>query len=266
MAEAIQVLVVEDDETTARFIERILEDDGLVVTTAFDGEQALARLEEGIFDIVLLDHMLPDTTGIELLPSIRGRHRRPAVIFLTGAGSEEIAYEALSKGAVDYLVKSDETFATLPETIRRAWDEWGSLDNLARVEHGTGPSGDDTNLSRFLAHTDLEGLVVLDRRGRALLSTMGGDGVPKRLAARAAALCHMVEKMAEATETEDEGEFVLVRGRDRIMVVAGAPGRLSLLGLLPGDTEVPEAIDTVRRVARVVREHLDAPERDEQSP
>lgn len=262
MAESIEILVVEDDKATARLIERILEDDGLGVTTAFDGEQALARLEEGTFDIVLLDHMLPDTTGLELLPSIRGRHRRPAVIFLTGAGSEEIAYEALSKGAVDYLVKDDETFRMLPQTIRRAWDEWGSLDNLAVVEHGTGPTGDDSNLSRFLAHTPLEGLVVLDRRGRPLLSTMEGEDTPKRLAARAAALCHMVEKMAEATDTDDEGEFVLVRGCDRILVVAGAPGRLSLLGLLPADTEIPEAIDTVRRVARVVREHLDVPRRD----
>ena len=88
------------------------------LTNMSSGAEALSTLQEESFDLVLLDYSLPGQDGLELLPQII--EMGCAVIMITGKGNEEVAVEAMKRGAVDYLVKSPETFDLLPTIIERS--------------------------------------------------------------------------------------------------------------------------------------------------
>ncbi len=99
-----RVLIIDDDPAMAALIRQVIRsqnfpDPGL----AGSGSEALAKTE--LYDIILLDHQLPDTTGIELLGTLRVRAGRPSVILITGNGDEALAATALRLGADDYLIK-----------------------------------------------------------------------------------------------------------------------------------------------------------------
>ena len=81
------------------------------------GGEALELLE-GV-DVVLLDHQLPDTTGLEVLEAIRTRPQPPAVILITAHGNESLAATALRRGADDYLAKDVSLAELLPQVLER---------------------------------------------------------------------------------------------------------------------------------------------------
>jgi len=113
-----RILLVDDDQDVGRLVQHILGAHGLGpavhVTT---GREALASLD-GI-DIVLLDHQLPDTNGLDLLDAIRTRPTPPAVIVVTGHGNESLAAAALRRGADDYLAKDAALSDLLPQILER---------------------------------------------------------------------------------------------------------------------------------------------------
>jgi sigma-B regulation protein RsbU (phosphoserine phosphatase) len=118
----IPVLIVDDDPTTAVMLRGLLRNlgEGLVCAPTCVGTGAAAREEfkRGVHQLVLLDYLLPDEDGLSLLAEL-GRlpeRQRPVVIMLTGAGSEQVAVEAMKLGAKDYMVK---TALNLP-SLRRA--------------------------------------------------------------------------------------------------------------------------------------------------
>lgn len=98
------VLVVDDEERMARFIRLNLEHDGFQVVEAYNGQKAMNALREKIPDIVLLDVMLPDLDGFEVLKLIREMHTVP-VIMLTAKGEEDDRVKGLELGADDYVTK-----------------------------------------------------------------------------------------------------------------------------------------------------------------
>ncbi len=87
------------------------------ITTVTTGAEALARADDT--DLVLLDHQLPDTTGIDLVPRLVARPDPPSVIMVTGAGNETLAAAALRAGAEDYLAKDGNLRALLPQIVER---------------------------------------------------------------------------------------------------------------------------------------------------
>jgi DNA-binding response OmpR family regulator len=112
------VLLVDDDPAMVRLVRKILAANGLVsVVHAPTGRQALELLE-GV-DVVLLDHQLPDTTGLEVLEAIRTRPQPPAVILITAHGNESLAATALRRGADDYLAKDVSLSNLLPQVLER---------------------------------------------------------------------------------------------------------------------------------------------------
>jgi len=113
----ICVLIVDDDPDHRYLAQRRLETTGIEVKMAANAEEALAALD-GV-DLVLLDHRLPGTTGLDLLPVIVGRG--PSVVMVTGMGSEDLAVEAMRRGAVDYIVKDTRYLDILTEVVHRAW-------------------------------------------------------------------------------------------------------------------------------------------------
>jgi DNA-binding NtrC family response regulator len=116
------VLLIEDSNETARLLAGALRsaNDPFEVTAVCSARAGLQQLDEQAFDCVLLDYRLPDADGLECLRTIRQRHADVPVIIVTGAGSEEVAVEAMKLGASDYLVKHGKYLVTVPVVVREA--------------------------------------------------------------------------------------------------------------------------------------------------
>lgn len=99
-----RILVVDDEERMVRFIRLNLEHDGFQVSEAFTGSQAIERLRDDLPELILLDVMLPDIDGFEVLRMIREISEVP-VIMLTAKGEEEDRVRGLELGADDYVTK-----------------------------------------------------------------------------------------------------------------------------------------------------------------
>ncbi len=99
-----RILVVDDEERMVHFIRLNLEHDGFQVIEAFTGQQAMDRLRETLPELVLLDVMLPDMDGFEVLRLIRENNDVP-VIMLTAKGEEDDRVQGLELGADDYVTK-----------------------------------------------------------------------------------------------------------------------------------------------------------------
>jgi DNA-binding response OmpR family regulator len=99
-----RILVVDDEERMVRFIRLNLDHDGFRVSEAFSGTEALEKLRSTLPDLVLLDVMLPDVDGFEVLRMIREVSTVP-VIMLTAKGEEDDRVKGLELGADDYVTK-----------------------------------------------------------------------------------------------------------------------------------------------------------------
>ncbi len=117
-----RVLLIEDSAETARLLARALATghDPFEVTTVHSVRDGLRHLAEQPVDCVLLDYRLPDAGGLEGLRRIRQGHPDVPVVMITGAGSEEVAVEAMKLGASDYVVKHGKYLITVPVVVRDA--------------------------------------------------------------------------------------------------------------------------------------------------
>ena len=117
------VLVVDDCETDRQAYRRYLAKSTIVDCAVLEspcGDEGLEMCQQYQPNIVLLDYMLPDTDGIAFLEALKERTAQmPAVIMLTGQGSEKVAVNAMKAGAQDYLIKGELTADQLVQTIRR---------------------------------------------------------------------------------------------------------------------------------------------------
>jgi len=99
-----KILVVEDEERMARFIRLNLEHDGFIVDEALTGKEGLDKMRTFLPDLILLDIMLPDVDGFEVLKMIREIDTVP-VIMLTAKREEDDRVKGLELGADDYITK-----------------------------------------------------------------------------------------------------------------------------------------------------------------
>jgi two-component system, OmpR family, phosphate regulon response regulator PhoB len=119
-----KVLVVEDEEAISHLLSYNLEREGFRVAVAPDGDEAMIAVEESRPDLVLLDWMLPNTSGIELCRQLRTRNetREIPIIMLTARGEEEDRVRGLDVGADDYVTKPfsmSELVARMKAVLRR---------------------------------------------------------------------------------------------------------------------------------------------------
>jgi len=101
---AKKVLVVDDEKLIVKGIRFSLEQDGMEVDSAFDGEEALQKVREGQYDLILLDVMLPKLTGFEVCQQIRDFSNVP-IVMLTAKGDDMDKILGLEYGADDYITK-----------------------------------------------------------------------------------------------------------------------------------------------------------------
>ena len=101
---AKKVLVVDDEKLIVKGIRFSLEQDGMEVTCAYDGEEALRLAQENKFDMILLDIMLPKMDGFEVCQAIREFSNMP-IVMLTAKGDDMDKILGLEYGADDYITK-----------------------------------------------------------------------------------------------------------------------------------------------------------------
>ena len=135
---ATRVLVVDDEKLIVKGIRFSLEQDGMEVTCAYDGEEALTFAREQQFDIILLDIMLPKLSGFEVCQQIREFSNVP-IIMLTAKGDDMDKILGLEYGADDYITKPFnilEVKARIKAIIRRTVKQEKKADTAGRIQAG----------------------------------------------------------------------------------------------------------------------------------
>jgi two-component system, NtrC family, response regulator AtoC len=115
------ILVADDDNAIRAMLKAFLEDEGYQVSEAATGQEALEGLRTGDFDLVLLDMRLPGMTGLDILKQTREKQGEVPVIVMTAYGSPNVAIQASSLGAYDYITKPFELDDVL-HTITRYFE------------------------------------------------------------------------------------------------------------------------------------------------
>jgi two-component system cell cycle response regulator CtrA len=136
-AHIVRLLIVEDDPNIAQRIETTCIADGFSSHVADDGIAALEMIKAYDYDAVMLDLMLPDVSGFEVLARIRSVKNNTPVIVLSGLNSAEDKVKCLTAGADDYITKpfsKMELIARLYAVIRRASGHSSSVINVGPIE------------------------------------------------------------------------------------------------------------------------------------
>lgn len=118
----MRILLVEDDKHLNETLKYYLEREGYLVDACLNGEDAQYYIDQQAADIILLDRMLPNCSGTELLTHLRSSNDRTPVIMLTALGTLQDKVEGLDMGADDYLVKPfavEELLARIRSLMRR---------------------------------------------------------------------------------------------------------------------------------------------------
>ena len=192
-----KILIVEDEEKLARFLELELSHEGYAVAKAGDGRTGLTMAESGGFDLIVLDIMLPELSGLELLRRLRRTSSVP-VILLTARGAVTDKVSGLDMGANDYITKpfaieellarirailrsSEKAAEKAPEQAEK--EEDGSILSCSGVEMNTdshevtynGQPVELTNREFILLRTLMENKNVAMTREKLLCDAWGYD-------------------------------------------------------------------------------------------
>jgi len=121
MNDPLRILIVDDDLAQAEMMSEFLHLSGFTDIDRVSNIRSLwQQLEKKSYDIILLDYKLPDGTGLDVLDHLASNGAQIPVVMITGQGNEQIAVQAMQRGASDYLLKSADYLVTLPALIRKA--------------------------------------------------------------------------------------------------------------------------------------------------
>lgn len=101
----VNVLVVDDDEFMRAYLRDLLEDAGHSVKEARNGDEAIRMVAADAPDLVMLDLLMPEKSGLEALPALLGKRPSLLVIVVSSLDSELLIADALAAGAVDFVTK-----------------------------------------------------------------------------------------------------------------------------------------------------------------
>ena len=118
MADSPHLLIVDDSRTQLGHMRIILQQDGYQVETAISGEEAMAAVDKNPPILIVTDLQMPGMSGLELVEIMRGNYPSIPVVLTTADGSEEVAADALRRGAASYVPKRD-LQSTLAQVVRQ---------------------------------------------------------------------------------------------------------------------------------------------------
>jgi DNA-binding NtrC family response regulator len=105
MSDKLRIMIIDDEEIVGKRLKPALEKRGDIIESFVDSRNALIRLAEEHFDIVITDIRMDEIDGLEVLDYIRSHSKDTKVIMITGYATVEVAREALAKGAFDFIAK-----------------------------------------------------------------------------------------------------------------------------------------------------------------
>jgi DNA-binding NtrC family response regulator len=129
-----RILIVDDEEIVVRSCLRILATDEYAIAVASNGLEALAKINEEDFDLVVLDIMMPKMNGIEVLQRVKESHPDIDVIMITGLNEIDTAVKAMKLGAFDYLPKPFDP-QELEMVVKRAFERRQLLQENVNLKH-----------------------------------------------------------------------------------------------------------------------------------
>ncbi len=185
MSGSLRVLVVDDEEVIRDVLERLLEREGWSVNTAENAAEAIDLFESDPYDVVLLDLMLPDRPGLEVLREMRRRDSDAVVVIVTAYSSIEGAIQAMREGAFHYIPKpfqNQEVLLTVRKgaEARRLTEENRRLKQELSRQFGLGRI-----IGKSEAMRKVFDLVRLAGPSRSTILVEGESGTGKELVARA---------------------------------------------------------------------------------
>ena len=187
----IKVLIAEDEVHLGQILSNFLGGRGYAVHTVTDGRAALEALRAEAFDVALLDIVMPELDGLEVLKQVRADNDPPEVIIITGNGTIETAISAMKLGAYDYMAKPYR-MAEIDVLVRRAWEKRRlARENVllqSQLERVAGSTEIVTQYAPLLAVLDIVRKVAPS--DSAVLIT-GESGTGKEL------IAHMVHQLSE---------------------------------------------------------------------
>lgn len=274
----VRILVVEDDPVQAKAVAEALGQQGWSVEEVESVDEAREALSEASFDVAVVDHELPDGTGLEVLET--GQREAPGipVVYLTGTGDEEVALKALSQGAAMYLTKGGNAAAELPETIRDVAEGYEGVAPVEVVEQeeSEDPDRPPAKGRRTRHGPAMEGPVDADGELADVLAALvdgpvlgigvyGEDGqvraadLPEGVAAEAAgvlasAVAHQFEALSGVFDLGIESQYLLGRGEEGVLGLTVVPGPLVVVVFLVDEVAREQATRILFRLAAQVWE------------
>ena len=115
-----RILIVDDDEMVLIAVNELLKQEGYEVYPASNGSEALEKLDQGTYDLIMLDIIMPEMSGFELCKKIREmeNYKETPIIVITTEGASEDRERALALGANEYITKPIQTMKIL-ETVKK---------------------------------------------------------------------------------------------------------------------------------------------------
>ena len=260
-----RILIVDDDRSIRRTLEKFLGAEGFAVTTAQDAPGAITALSGGAaaLDLVLLDLGLPGGSGFDVLAALAGRAGAPTVVVVTARDDMQSTVKAIQLGAYEYLVKPVD-IDRLRAVVKRALESRASREQLAElVALGAGGHHVGDILGKSPAIRDVWKQIGAVSTTRAPVLIAGESGTGKELVARAIHVASAerdrpfvaVNCTALAPGVLESELFGHVKGAFT-GAVADRPGRFELAGkgtlFLDEIAEIP--LDLQAKLLRVLQE------------
>ncbi|OGD69041.1 hypothetical protein A3I18_00710 [Candidatus Campbellbacteria bacterium RIFCSPLOWO2_02_FULL_35_11] len=115
-----KILIAEDDKAMARALNLKLTNAGFIVTSVYDGQEALDVLNKEIFDLVITDLVMPKIDGFGILKGIHDKGLKIPVIVTSNLSQNEDETKAKQAGATEYLIKSNTPIVKIVEHVQKA--------------------------------------------------------------------------------------------------------------------------------------------------
>src|SRR5271157_4618500 len=185
MAEKPTLLIVDDEKTSREGLRAALED-RYDVYIAEDAQAAINLLESDNFDVMLTDFRLPNEDGMKLIARAKSLSKPPVCILMTAYGSEELAVEAMKRGADDYIAKGRLQIDELEMRIARALKQQHlEVENVSLRQQLDAKFGLENIIGQSPVMTEIFEIVQQVAPTRATVLVLGESGTGKELIAKA---------------------------------------------------------------------------------
>ena len=116
----MKILVVDDEKIISSSLERVLKRKGHLVHVANSGVEALIQLNEnGPFDVLIMDYLMPELSGADVLSQCKIKYPKLKVVMMTAYGDQQVREELLSRGACQVIHKPFEDILKIPELVEK---------------------------------------------------------------------------------------------------------------------------------------------------